>query len=142
MEYQPNPATYAVRHGGLAGAVERGELVRHQWTLDGTLLSPEDFAARRGVVAVELSQLEAGGQLFSLEVGGTRWYPAELLRMSPNDEAALCAAMRELGPAEKLIFLMRDHGALGGMPVADAIAAGGINRALDLAAEWRAECVR
>lgn len=142
MESQPNPAKYAALHGGLAGAVERGELVRHQWALDGTLLSPEVFAARRGVVAVELSQLEAGGQLFSLEVGGARWYPAELLRMSPNDEAALCAAMRELRPTEKLIFLMRDHGALGGMTVAHAIAAGDINRVLDLAAEWRAECLR
>lgn len=142
MEYQPNPATYAVRHGGLAGAVERGDLVRHQWRLDGTLLSPEVFATRRGVTAVELSQLEAGGQLFSLEVGGARWYPAELLRMSPSDEASLCAALDQLEPTEKLIFLMRDHGALGGVTVAAAVAANGINRVLALAAEWRAECVR
>lgn len=142
MEPQPNPAKYATQHGGLAGAVERGELARHQWTLDGTLLSPEVFAARRGLTAMELSQLEADGELFSLEVGGARWYPAELLRIGSDDGAALCAALRELGPTEKLIFLMRGHGALGGMTVAHATVAGGINRVLDLAAEWRAECLR
>lgn len=139
MESQPNPAAYAAQHGGLARAVERRELVRHQWRLDGTLLSPEVFATRRGVTPVELSQLEAGGQLFSLEVGGVRWYPAELLRMSPGDAAALSAALGALAPTEKLIFLMRDHGALGGMTVVDAVAAGGINRVLALAAAWCSE---
>lgn len=142
MELHPSPLTNTADRGGLAAAIARGELARLQWTRDGTLLSPEAFAARRGITPAELDQLEARGQLFSLAVGGARWYPAELLRMSAFDGAALCETLGELEPTEKLIFVMRVHGALGGSTAADAIAAGGIDRVLSLAAGWLAQCAR
>ena len=139
MEQQPSAVTPAASRGGLAAAIERGKLARRQWTLDGTLLSQKTFAARRDMAPDALVALEAQGRVFSLEIDGVRWYPAELLRMDAGDAEALCAALAELEPTVKLGFLMRRHGALAGMTAASSIAEGGINRVLALASAWRSE---
>lgn len=139
MEQQPNYDAYAGHRGGLAAAIQRGALAREEWTRDGTLLSAAEFAARRRLTLMDLVALEARGELFSLEVDDARWYPAELAHMGASDAAALSAALAGLEPTAKLVFLMRRHGTLGGTTVATAIANGGINRVLALAAAWRAE---
>jgi hypothetical protein len=123
--------------GGLAGALERGRIAREAWTQDGTLLSAPDYAGRRGASPKVLSELEAHGELFSLNVAGVRWYPAELLKLSADEAAVLC---RELtgDPAERqLIFLMRAHGALDGQTATSAIAGGQLARVLQLAHAWQ-----
>lgn len=139
MEQQPNYDAYAGHRGGLAAAIQRGALARDEWTRDGTLLSAADFAAKRLLPLSELAALEARGELFSVEVDDASWYPAELVGMGASDAAALSAVLAGLEPATKLVFLMRRHGTLGGTTVATAIANGGINRVLALAAGWRAE---
>lgn len=136
---QPNYDAYAAHRGGLAAAIQRGALAQEEWTRDGTLLSAAEFAEKRRLTPTELAALEAEGELFSVQVGDARWYPAELAHMGASDSAALSAALAGLEPTAKLVFLMRRHGTLGGMTVATALANCGINRVLALAAAWRTE---
>lgn len=142
MDSWPTDSDAPIHGGGLAAAVERGALARTDWTSDGTLLSAEAFAARRGVTVGQLEALEARGEVFALEVDNARWYPAELLRVSPDDAAVLCAAAAGLEPSQRLVFLIRRHGALGGVTASAAIADGGMNRVLALVSAWLTEAAR
>lgn len=125
--------------GGLAGALERGRAARRSWTQDGTLLSAADYAAHRGVAPAALQHFEGRGELFSLDVNGRRWYPAELLKLSAEDAAALCKELAGEEAARQLIFVMRKHGALGGQTVAEATGRGQLVHVLQLAAAWSKE---
>jgi uncharacterized protein (DUF433 family) len=125
--------------GGLAGALERGRAARRAWMHDGTLLSAADYAAHGGVEPGALQLLEGRGELFALEVDGGRWYPAELLKLSAEDAAALCKELAGEEAARQLIFVMRKHGALGGQTVAETIGRGHLARVLQLAVAWRRE---
>jgi hypothetical protein len=125
--------------GGLTGAIERGHADRLAWTQDGTLLSAADYAAARGIPPSVLAELEARGELFSLEVEGARWYPAEPLQLSPDEAAAMCRVLTGDDPSRQLIFVMRGHGALAGQTVTAAIAQGQLAEVLRLAHSWRHE---
>lgn len=134
-----NARTPAPALGGLAGAVERGRAARQSWTQDGTLLTPADFAATRGISPSVLPELEARGELFSLDIEGARWYPAELLKLSPDEASALCRELAGDDAARQLIFVMRKHGALAGQTVAEAVCQGQLAKVLQLACAWRHE---
>lgn len=125
--------------GGLAAAQERGRAARLAWTQDGTLLTAADYAAARGIPSSVLPDLEAQGELFSLDVEGARWYPSELLKLSPNEASAVCRTLAGDDPARKLIFIMRGHGALAGQTVTAAIAQGQLAEVLRFANVWRHE---
>lgn len=121
---------------GLAGAQERGRLARQLWIADGVLISAAAYAASRGLSEPELAALETRGELFSVAIDGVRWYPAELLKLSHDATAALCQALGPLDDASKLVFVMRTHGALGGMTVTEAALRGQWDRVLTLAKSW------
>jgi len=80
---------------------------------------------------------EARRELFALEVDGARWYPSELLKLSPSDAAGLCRALSGDDETSKLIVLMRTHGALAGRTATAAIAQGQLARVLQLSSAWR-----
>lgn len=126
-----------VATGGLSAAVERGRAARLAWTHDGTLLRATDYAAARDISPLELPGLEARGELFSLEIEGATWYPAELLKLAPDEAAALCRELAGDDSAAQLIFLMRTHGALAGQTVAAAVSQGRFADVLRLARAWR-----
>lgn len=129
-----SPAT-----GGLSAALERGRVARLAWTQDGTLLNPADYASARGISPSVLPELEARGELFSLDIEGARWYPAELLKLTVDEAGAVCRELAGDDLARQLIFLMRPHGALAGQTVTAAIARGELPRVLQLAHAWRHE---
>lgn len=118
--------------GGLAGAIERGRAARRAWTQDGTLLTAADYAARLGIAPAVLPTLEARSELFSLDIEGARWYPAELLKLSADERAVLCRVLAGDDKARQLIFIQRTHGALAGQTVTAAIARGQLARVLRL----------
>lgn len=130
----PSPAKAT---GGYPAALERGHLVRLGWTQDGTLISAVAYATARDIPPSALSELEAKGELFSLDIDGARWYPSELLKMPPAAAAAICRTLAGSDPAQQLIFLMRTHGALAGQAAAEAVAQGGLAKVLQLAHAWR-----
>ena len=54
--------------------------------------------------------------------------------------AAVCRALGDLGASEKLMFWLRDHGALAGKSVAAALEAGvAVDKVERLAAAWARE---
>ena len=125
--------------GGLTSALGRGLTARLAWTHDGTLLTATDYAAARGIPPPALPELEALGELFSLDIEGARWYPSELLKLSPDVADAVCRAMAGDEPARQLVFIMRKHGALAGRTVTEAVAQGLLSDVLRLAHAWRQE---
>lgn len=124
---------------GLTGAQERGRAAHQSWIADGTLITAVDYAARRGLAEHEVAALETRGGLFSVAIDGVPWYPAELLRLSPDAATALCQAIRPLDEVSKLVFVMRTHGALGGLTVTEAALRGQWERTLTLAKTWSNE---
>ncbi len=131
-----NTSTPAPTPGGLGGVLERGRAARLGWTQDGTLLTATDFAAERGIPSSLLPELEGRGELFSLDIEGARWYPAALLKLSPDESSALCRMLGGSDADRKLIFVMRQHGALGGQDVVSVIAQGQLAAVLRLAEAW------
>lgn len=130
------PASDPQAPGGLDGAAQRGMLAVRDWVSDGVLLSAAEFASRRGLAPSRLADLEAHGELFAVVVDGVPWYPAELLKLTQDDSAALCRQLAGMEVARKVIFLMRKHGALRGDTVAMAMARGEFEAAMRLARAW------
>lgn len=83
--------------------------------------------------------LEARREFFSLDIEDGRWYPSELVKLSPDEAAVLCRTLAGDDAARLLIFIMRTHGALAGQTVATAIERGQLARVLQLANAWRHE---
>lgn len=93
----------------------------------------------RGIPPSVLTELEARGELFSLDIAGALWYPAELLKLSTDEAGAVCRTLAGVDPARQLIFVMRKHGALAGETLTAAIAQGQLAAVLRLAHAWRHE---
>lgn len=103
------------------------------------MLTATDYAAARGIPASVLPELEARGEMFSLDIEGARWYPSELLKLSPDEASAVCRTLAGEDPARQLIFIMRRHGSLAGQTITAAIAQGQLAKVLRLAQAWRHE---
>lgn len=74
--------------------------------------------------------------MFSVTVDSRRYYPAELLKLERAAVAAVCIALTDADAAGKLVFVLRKHGGLAGMTVAEAVAAGRLERVTQLAEDW------
>lgn len=75
-----------------------------------------------------------------MKVGNRLYYPKAFLELDREAVAAICRALGDLGPSEKLVFWLRNHGALAGKSVAGALDAGmGVARVARLAAAWARE---
>lgn len=122
--------------GGHASAFERRHAARRRWIADGIVLSANDYAARRGISSAVLPALEASGAVFSLRIDGARWYPAELLSLSPDEATQMCRVLAGEDETRQFVFLMRVHGALAGQTVATAVAQGKLAQVLRLAQAW------
>jgi hypothetical protein len=127
---------FAKRIAGLDLAQDRGQQLARTWTRNGELLSADEFAAKLGLTKTELTESEARGEVFSLEVDSGRWYPSELLKIPLENMLVICRVISPLTVGERFTFCVRKHGAVGGKTVAEAIPASGIDRVLWLANLW------
>jgi hypothetical protein len=59
-----------------------------------------------------------------MTLDGREYIPKALLSLDRLTAGAICGALRQLQDTEKLMFWLRDHGALGGRSVAAALEAG------------------
>ena len=89
-----------------------------------------------GVKRQTVDAARARGEIFSVWVKGKHWYPGEALKLERATLAAINHALGDADPSSKLLFLLRTHGALGGLTPVDAVAAGNSDDVLRLAAEW------
>jgi hypothetical protein len=127
-------------YGGLAGATVRGEAARVQWVKDGFVVPGEQLAQAWGLTRQALAPAAGRGEVFAVKVGNRLYYPQAFLGMDREAVAAICRALGDLGASEKLMFWLREHGALAGKSVAAALEAGtGQAKVERLAAAWARE---
>mgnify|MGYP001118392133 FL=1 len=126
--------------GGLAGAAARGEAARVRWVKDGLVVPGEQLAQAWGLTRQALAPAAERGEVFAVKIGNRLYYPQAFLGMDREAVAAVCRALGDLGASEKLMFWLRDHGALAGKSVAAALEAGtGLAKVERLAAAWARE---
>jgi len=126
--------------GGFAGAAARGEAARVQWVKDGLVVRGEQLAQSWGLTRQALAPAAERGEVFAVKVGNRLYYPRSFLGMDRESVARVCRALGDLGSTEKLMFWLRDHGALVGRSVAAALEAGvPLAKVERLAAAWARE---
>ena len=123
---------HAQATGGLAGATARVK--------DGLVVPGERLAQAWGLTRQALAPAADRGEVFAVKVGNRLYYPQAFLGMDREAVAAVCRALGDLGASEKLMFWLREHGALAGKSVADALEAGtALAKVERLAAAWARE---
>jgi hypothetical protein len=126
--------------GGLAAATVRGEAARVQWVKEGLVVPGEQLAQAWGLTRQALAPAADRGEVFAVKVGNRLFYPRPFLDLDRETVAAICRALGELGASEKLMFWLRDHGALAGKSVAAALEEGvAVAKVERLAAAWARE---
>jgi hypothetical protein len=136
----PTDTQHAQAAGGLAGATARGEAARVQWVKDGLVVPGEQLAQAWGLTRQALAPAADRGEVFAVKVGNRLYYPQAFLCMDRETVAAICRALGDLGASEKLMFWLRDHGALSGKSIAAALEAGlAVSKVERLAAAWARE---
>ena len=126
--------------GGLAGAAARGEAARVQWVSDGRVVPGEQLAQAWGLTRQALAPAADRGEVFAVKVGNRLYYPQAFLGLDRETVATVCRALGDLSASEKLMFWLRDHGALAGKSVALALEAGlPLAKVERLAAAWARE---
>ncbi len=133
-----NPHAQAT--GGLAGAIARGEAARVQWVKSGLVVPGEQLARAWGLTRQALAPAADRGEIFAVKVGNRLYYPQAFLGMDRDAVAGICRALGDLGASEKLMFWLREHGALAGRGVAAALETGtALAKVERLAAAWARE---
>ena len=139
----PSMKAHGVRpraSGGLAGAIARGEAARVQWVRDGLVVPGEQLAQAWGLTRQALAPAADRGEVFAVKIGNRLYYPQAFLGLDRETVAGVCRALGELGASEKLMFWLREHGALGGKSVAAALEAGvAVAKVERLATAWARE---
>jgi hypothetical protein len=126
--------------GGLAGAAARGEAARVRWVKDGLVVPGRQLAQAWGFTRQALALAMERGELFAVKVGNRLYYPSSFLVLDRESVATVCRALNTIGSTEKLMFWLRDHGALAGRSVAAALEAGiPVAKVERLAAAWARE---
>jgi hypothetical protein len=132
----PLPGT----RGGLAGATARGEAARVQWIKDGLVVSGEQLAQAWGLTRQALAPAAERGEVFAVKIGNRLYYPQAFMVLDRETVAAVCSALGDLGASEKLMFWLREHGALSSQGVVAALESGvPVARVVRLAAAWSRE---
>ncbi len=130
----------AAASGGLAGATARGEAARVQWVKDGLVVPGEQLAQAWGLTRQALAPAADRGEVFAVKIGNRLYYPQAFLALDREAVATVCRALGDLGASEKLMFWLREHGALGGKGVAAALDAGvAVAKVERLATAWARE---
>jgi hypothetical protein len=117
-------------------AQARGESRLVNWTQDGTLVPGSKVEVAWGVKRQTVDAARERGEIFSIWVKGKHWYPSEALKLERSVLAVINRALGDVDPSSKLLFLLHQHGALGGHTPADAVADGKFDDVLRLATDW------
>lgn len=111
-----------------------------QWIIDGLVVPGVQLAQAWGLTRQALAAAAGRSEVCAVKVGNRLYYPQAFLGMDRVTVAAICRALGDLGTSEKLMFWLRDHGALAGRSVAAALEAGvALPKVERLAAAWARE---
>ena len=126
--------------GGLVAAHARGAVARARWIEEGLVVLRPQLAQAWGIPQETVATATASGEVVSIAIDGSEYFPKALLSLDRLTAGAICRALRQLQDAEKLMFWLRDHGALGGRNVVAALGAGiSTARVTALAEAWARE---
>ncbi len=127
---------------GLAGALARGEAAKVQWVKEGLVVPGEQLARAWGLTRQALRPAAGRGEVFAVKIGNRLFYPRAFLVLDRQVVATVCRALGDLDSCEKMIFWLREHGAVGGRGIAAALDAGvAVIKVQRLAAAWTRERV-
>lgn len=110
--------------GGLVAAKARGAAARARWIEEGLVVPGPQLAQAWGIPQETLATATASSEVVSITIDGSEYVPKALLSLDRFTAGAICRALRQLQDIEKLMFWLREHGALGGRSVAAALEAG------------------
>lgn len=116
-----------------------GEARRIAWVSDGLVVPAQSLADHWGRSRQALDQASRRGEFFNLKIGRNRYYPAGFMALEVDAVRQVCRSLKGDDATAKLIFWTMPHGGLGGLPLATAIARGGLGRAVELASAWSDE---
>lgn len=132
--------TPSLARGGLAAAEVRGATARARWIEEGLVVPGSQLAQAWGIPQETLATATESGEAVSIAIDGSEYVPKALLSLDRLTAGQICRALRQLQDAEKLMFWLRDHGALCGRSVAAALEAGTPTaRVTALAEAWARE---
>eukprot|EP01136_Pigoraptor_vietnamica_P010299 Opistho-1_new@47772 len=106
---------------GLSVPVARGEAAKLAWITSGEVVSAKKLAEVWDLTPQALGPAAERGDVFAVMVKRLRYYPKEFLELSREDVGAVTRALGELSPEQKLVFWKRQHGALAGKTVLEAL---------------------
>ena len=130
------PAQLRANRAAIREASLRGEAQLRKWSEDGTLIEGKRLQDVWGITRQALDKARERGEIFSFRIGGQHFYPSEALHLTREHLARIIAALGPASAASKLIFLRRQHGALGAATPAEAIEKGRLADVLRLAQAW------
>ena len=132
--------TPSLARGGLAAAEVRGATARARWIEEGLVLPGSQLAQAWGIPQETLATATESGEVVSIAINGGEYFPKALLSLDRLTAGAICRALQRLQDTEKLMFWLREHGALGGKGVAAALDAGvAVSKVERLASAWARE---
>lgn len=86
------------------GMLGQGETVLSEWVRTGLLLPSSELATACGCSEQALDQATEAGELFDLQVGKTRYYPAAFMRLEMEVVKAVCSQLKGDDVVAKFIF--------------------------------------
>lgn len=126
--------------GGLDGAIKRGEAARRRWIQEGLVVPSEQLARAWGLTRQALHPAEQRGEVVAAKIGNHVYYPRAFMEMNREDVKFICLKLGNINSSEKIMFWLREHGALAGKSVVDAMANGTPrSRVEQLATTWAHE---
>ncbi|EWS57020.1 MULTISPECIES: hypothetical protein [unclassified Methylibium] len=126
--------------GGLVAAQARGAAARARWIEEGLVVPGPKLAQAWGIPQETLATAAASGEVVSIAIDGGEYFPEALLSLDRLTAGAICRALPQIHDTERLMFWLRDHGALGGKHPAAALKAGTpIDQVIALARAWARE---
>lgn len=100
------------------------QLVKAGWIRDRLLVGSTELEAAWMKTDEGLRGMCDRGELFSLEIESSCWYPAAFKTLDAGDVASVCRCLQGLDSASMFIFWHRKHGALGGQTLHEALRGG------------------
>jgi hypothetical protein len=138
-------ATTTAPQRGLAAALARGVAAKADWVRAGEVVPLVSLAEAWGLPLADVESALDRGELFAVDIDGSRYVPSEFLLLDAMTIAAVCLDLKGLDCTEELVFWKRRHGALAGATVLVTLQADpehGLRRVTQLARAHAAEADR
>nr|WP_161493365.1 HAD domain-containing protein [Zoogloea sp. LCSB751] len=119
--------------------LRQGEEIRLQWVTDGVLMTPAMLAEAWGSTQQAIDDARRRGDVFSIEVGEHRYYPAVFARLPAEAVKYVCQALQGDDVVAKFVFWNKAHGVLGGLTLVEALSSGRHDQVRCVAEAWSAE---